>query len=42
MREVGGYEQLINLPIPAVKEIADFLSWEAKEIERKNKVRGRK
>jgi len=35
MREVGGYEQLINMPISAIKQVYDFLKWEAKEFEKK-------
>jgi hypothetical protein len=41
MREVGGYKQLMDLPIPAIKEIVDFLNWESKEMEKKTKRGGR-
>jgi hypothetical protein len=34
MREVGGYEQFMNMPIPAVKEMYDFLKWENKQIKK--------
>ncbi len=31
MREVGGYDVLMNMAIPSVNEIYDFLLWEHKE-----------
>jgi len=35
MREVGGYNVLINMPIPAIKQVYDFLKWESKQLEKK-------
>ena len=35
MREVGGYEVLMNMPIPAIQEVEKFLEWEAKQIKKK-------
>jgi hypothetical protein len=35
MREVGGYEQFINMPLPAIKEVYEFLKWESKQFEKK-------
>lgn len=35
MREVGGYDNLMNMPIPALKQVYDFLKWEAKHMEKK-------
>jgi len=35
MREVGGYSELMNMTLPAIKEVYDFLKWENKEIEKK-------
>jgi len=35
MREVGGYNQLMEMPILAVKEVYDFLKWESKQFNKK-------
>lgn len=35
MQKVGGYEQLMNLPISSLKEIIKCIEWESKE---QNKV----
>jgi hypothetical protein len=37
MREVGGYEQLMNMPIPAIQEVLKFLEWEHKQRSKINK-----
>lgn len=42
MEKVGGYEQLINLPIPTYTLIVQDLNREAEEQERQMKKRGRK
>jgi hypothetical protein len=34
MREVGGYDVLMNMPIPAVQSVYDFLKWESKQQEK--------
>jgi len=31
MKEVGGYDQLMNLPIPALREIVKCIEYFAKE-----------
>ena len=35
MREVGGYDNLMNMPITAVKEVHDFLKWESDQYNKK-------
>ena len=37
MQKVGGYEQLLNLPLPALNEILECMEWEANE-----KIKGAK
>jgi len=39
MEKVGGYSQLLNLPLPALNEILKCMEWEARE---KNKPGGKK
>jgi hypothetical protein len=34
MKEVGGYEQLLNLSLPALHEIIDYLNYLAREEEK--------
>ena len=42
MGKVGGYEQLMNLPIPALNEIIKCIEWEIKENEKQvNRGKGR-
>ena len=31
MEVVGGYEQLMNLPLPALKAVGDYLDFKAKQ-----------
>lgn len=31
MKIVGGYEQLMNLPLPALNEIIECMDWETRE-----------
>jgi len=27
MRVVGGYDQLLSMPIPAMQEVAEYINW---------------
>ena len=42
MEKVGGYEQLLNLPLSSVKEIVECIEYEAKEKQKANKKQNRK
>ena len=42
MEKVGGYEQLMNLPIPAFREIAEDMKRENEEQDKSMKKHGRK
>jgi len=35
MEKVGGYEQLVNLPLPALNVIIECMKWESNERRRK-------
>ncbi len=37
MQKVGGYEQLLNLPLAAYREIIKVMEWEANETKKANK-----
>jgi len=37
MEKVGGYEQLMNLPLPAFFEILKCMEWEANERKKQNR-----
>jgi len=37
MRAVGGYNVLMNMPIPAIKAVQDFLEWEARQVKKRTK-----
>ena len=37
MEKVGGYEQLINLAVPALQEIIKCMEWENKEANKSNR-----
>jgi len=41
MKVVGGFEQLMNMPIPSMQMVADYLSWvnerERKSMEKANR-----
>jgi len=37
MEKVGGYEQLMNLSLPSLREIISCMEWESKEISKSNR-----
>jgi len=37
MEKVGGYEQVLNLPLPALNEILRCMEWEANEHKKANR-----
>lgn len=37
MREVGGYNVLVEMTPAAIREVYEFLKWESKEMEKRTK-----
>lgn len=37
MEKVGGYEQLMNMRLPAVFEVIKVIKWQNKQLEKRNK-----